>query len=454
LRFVLIFVGVALALVLLPAGGVAQEADTTQPVVTCDAADGLWHGADVSIACTASDSESGLANPADASFTLTTSVSAGEESADATTDSRQVCDNASNCASAGPVSGNKVDKNSPAAICAAPDGLWHASDVAIACAATDGGSGLADPTQASLLLSTGVAAGTETSNAATSSLSICDAVGNCAPAGPVGGNKVDKKAPIDPPTVRSTDHRIGKWSRDRRIDMYWTGSSDGGSRVDGFSLSWTKLSSSVPDHLKDREQGAHTTTSSRLTTGKWWFHIRTLDNVGNWSLGVDRGPYYIDITRPQVRALSASGRVGHTMRLKYRTADNTHRTRERITVARNGSLVSSWSRRMGTAAWGTVQYVSWTPRTAGSYSFCVRAWDSARNSRRDCAALSIPSPAPPPSNCDSAYPTICLRDGIGDYDCAGGSGDGPNYVYATNFTVRSPDPFGLDADGDGVGCET
>jgi hypothetical protein len=59
----------------------------------------------------------------------------------------------------------------------------------------------------------------------------------------------------------------------------------------------------------------------------------------------------------------------------------------------------------------------------------------------------------PPANCDPAYPDNCLHDGIGDYDCAGGSGKGPNYVDGP-IRVLSPDPFGLDSDHDGVGCES
>jgi hypothetical protein len=80
---------------------------------------------------------------------------------------------------------------------------------------------------------------------------------------------------------------------------------------------------------------------------------------------------------------------------------------------------------------------------------------------------SAPAPKPKPTtssakpapvrssrqaNCDSAYPDACLHDGIGDYDCAGGSGNGPNYIDGP-IDVRSPDPFGLDADHDGLGCE-
>ena len=56
--------------------------------------------------------------------------------------------------------------------------------------------------------------------------------------------------------------------------------------------------------------------------------------------------------------------------------------------------------------------------------------------------------------CHRSYPTVCLKTGIGDWDCAGGSGNGPNYVRAKNFRVKGSDPFRLDGDRDGVGCET
>lgn len=56
------------------------------------------------------------------------------------------------------------------------------------------------------------------------------------------------------------------------------------------------------------------------------------------------------------------------------------------------------------------------------------------------------------SNCVAGY-SRCLKPGIGDYDCAGGSGDGPNYVNGP-IGVSGDDPFGLDSDNDGVGCES
>ncbi len=63
-----------------------------------------------------------------------------------------------------------------------------------------------------------------------------------------------------------------------------------------------------------------------------------------------------------------------------------------------------------------------------------------------------PPPTAPPRSCHSSYEGECLKVGIGDYDCAGGSGNGPNYVQGT-VRVVGPDEFDLDRDGDGWGCE-
>ena len=57
---------------------------------------------------------------------------------------------------------------------------------------------------------------------------------------------------------------------------------------------------------------------------------------------------------------------------------------------------------------------------------------------------------PPPSNCTPGY-SPCLTPAA-DYDCAGGSGDGP---ASTGFVrVTGSDPYDLDADGDGLACES
>ena len=54
-------------------------------------------------------------------------------------------------------------------------------------------------------------------------------------------------------------------------------------------------------------------------------------------------------------------------------------------------------------------------------------------------------------SCDPNYKGACLDPNASDYDCSGGSGNGPKYTGRVE--VVGSDPFGLDADGDGVGCE-
>jgi hypothetical protein len=117
--------------------------DATAPVVSCGSADGAWHAADVSIACTASDAVSGLANSADASFNLVTSVAAGTETSNASTDSRVVADAAGNSVTAGPIPGNMVDKKAPVLSLTCPlNPVILGTSARATWTAVDGGSGV------------------------------------------------------------------------------------------------------------------------------------------------------------------------------------------------------------------------------------------------------------------------------------------------------------------------
>ena len=89
----------------------------------------------------------------------------------------------------------RLDKTAPSVACGSADGAWHATNVSLPCAATDGTSGLANPADASFALMTTVPAGTETADAATGSKQLFDLAGNLATAGPIAGNMVDRKAP-------------------------------------------------------------------------------------------------------------------------------------------------------------------------------------------------------------------------------------------------------------------
>ena len=60
------------------------------------------------------------------------------------------------------------------------------------------------------------------------------------------------------------------------------------------------------------------------------------------------------------------------------------------------------------------------------------------------------TPAAPESGCHPSYTGACVPI-VSDVDCAGGSGNGPEYVGRVN--VVGPDEYDLDRDNDGVGCE-
>jgi hypothetical protein len=348
-----------------------------------------------------------------------------------------------------PAGAQVPDTTPPVVDCAADDGTWHPDNVSLACTASDPESGIPNPSDQAFNLTTSVPAGTETSTASTGSRNVCngDPMPLCTQAGPISGIRIDRLEPLDPTRVRSTDHTVRRWSRDRTITIAFNAGADGGSGVDGFSRSWSRFASSQPDAVKDLEQGARRATSSRLRNGRWFFHLRTVDNVGNWTSTVHRGPYLIDGTKPRVRALSGSGKTNRWMRLRYRTADNNDRTREKLILSKGGSIVKRWTRAMGNARWWNVQGVDWRPRSAGSYRFCVRAWDRASNTRKDCAGINVKTPAPSGGpRCDPSYPSVCIPPPPPDLDCP--------QVRSTDFAVRPPDPHGFDGDGDGVGCET
>jgi hypothetical protein len=87
------------------------------------------------------------------------------------------------------------------------------------------------------------------------------------------------------------------------------------------------------------------------------------------------------------------------------------------------------------------------------------AWGACEASTNYLAAWSTrkppppppPEPEPAPSNCHPSYKGACLDPSVSDYDCEGGSGNGP--AYTGTVRVVGYDEYDLDGDGDGIGCE-
>ena len=119
----------------------------------------------------------------------------------------------------------------------------------------------------------------------------------------VGPPTPDTTPPESNP-VLSSPNALG-WSNDNTVDVRWSGATDSGSGVDGFSYEWSQSAATVPDTVKDAEETATGTTSAPLADGQWWFHLRTGDNAGNWSSPVHLGPFKIDTAAPGNPALSS-----------------------------------------------------------------------------------------------------------------------------------------------------
>ena len=138
---------------------------------------------------------------------------------------------------------------------------------------SDHGSGLAS--DAAFPLWTSVPAGTETAAAFTASHAVLDLAGNSTIAGPIGGNKIDRK----PATITITQPAATEYVHSATLTLNYTvvdgGSGvatktpamDGSSTVGGGGL----LSGRAIDLLTALPLGQHT------------FTVRALDNVGNAS---------------------------------------------------------------------------------------------------------------------------------------------------------------------------
>ena len=174
---------------------ITADVDTQAPSVVCGTPAGDWTSAGVTVTCQVSDSGSGLAGPA--SFDRTADVAAGTAGVASFPAVPAVCDRVGNCADVPAVADVKIDRAPPAVSCSpSPGAGWVKDEVSIACTATDTGSGLASPTDATTTLATAVGAGAVDGDAATNSVPICDLAGNCTTAGPVTGLKVDRSVPV------------------------------------------------------------------------------------------------------------------------------------------------------------------------------------------------------------------------------------------------------------------
>ncbi|MBI3366792.1 chitobiase/beta-hexosaminidase C-terminal domain-containing protein, partial [Candidatus Roizmanbacteria bacterium] len=199
------------------------------------------------------------------------------------------------------------DKTAPTTSDSGIDTFWHNTDVTVILNCSDGtGSGCSTtyhtingttPTTSSL---TGNPFTLTADGEYTVKYFSVDAAGNQEEVKTATNTvKIDKTKPVDP-SVTSSSHSTSTWSTDTTIDVSWSGATDtGGSGVAGYSYLFDTSATTLPDEIS--EGIGTSTTSSILTDGNsHYFHLRTIDNAGNWTSTVHKGPFYIDTTNPTV----------------------------------------------------------------------------------------------------------------------------------------------------------
>jgi hypothetical protein len=91
-----------------------------------------------------------------------------------------------------------------------------------------------------------------------------------------------------------------------------------------------------------------------------------------------------------------------------------------------------------------------SPSAVGKRTYRVLDAATAGWTAASSKSMSVTVHAKAVQSCTPGYKP-CIPPGS-DVDCAGGSGNGPRYVQGPVYVTGS-DPYDLDRDGDGIGCE-
>jgi hypothetical protein len=269
-------------------------------------------------------------------------------------------------------SNSGTDTEPPELKCSPLPSGWRPENVALSCAATDSGTGLAHPEDASFSLSTSVPAGEETPTAKTNSHRVCDKADNCAEAGPIEPIEIDRKPPSISITSPMNGHEVAQGSP---LKAEYT-CSDGGSGVVSCEGSTPKGAS-----LDTSTLGLHTLT------------VSSTDAVGNHTTSTATyGVFQSDTTPPAISIASPEdGQLvnkGANLKASYACSDD------------DSGIVSCEGSGPNGASLDT--------STLGEHTLSVAASDHAGNSSSRTVHYTVIEPG----ECgESAF--VC-QEGLGD----------------------------------------
>ncbi len=117
----------------------------------------------------------------------------------------------------------------------------------------------------------------------------------------LSGSGSDTTPPTEVSNLLSTSHTPSVWEDVGTVDMDWTAATDSQSGLDGYSILFDQSPATEAPQTKVIEETATTHSEALATSASgYYFHIRAVDNAGNWGTTTHVGPYFVDTTLPGV----------------------------------------------------------------------------------------------------------------------------------------------------------
>jgi hypothetical protein len=189
---------------------------------------------------------------------------------------------------------------------------------------------------------------------------------------------IDTTAPSNP-TSLSGDRNVNTWSINPTAVMTWSGATDASSGIQGYSYLWDQSAATIPDTTLDTS-GSSASTTIPGDAKTWYFHVRTVDNVGHWASNAkSQGPYWLDTYPPLTPQIYSSDPITNVW-----TADNNIYVSFGGSSDASGSGFGGYSYLWDTSSTTTPDTITDTgnlsgPLASGTYWFHIRARDVAGN---------------------------------------------------------------------------
>ena len=206
--------------------------------------------------------------------------------------------------------------------------------------------------------------------------------------------RADATPPQNVTGLFSPTHKVNLWSNQPEVTVSWTPAGDTGTGLAGYSILWDSNPNSLPNAILD----IHSLSSIQYTvSGVQYFHIRPVDNAGNWSnTAAHYGPFMIDTQTPQPpTGLSATPQAGGRVKLEWRASSS------------DDVIIYNiyWDNGLGggidySKAIAQTSLTIWTSsqlEDGRTYQFSVRAEDRANNEEKNTQRVSSIADGKPPT---------------------------------------------------------